>query len=811
MRAVSKTAILVKMPKKTDNKSKERLVLLDTHAILHRAFHALPDFSSPKGEPTGALYGVVAMLLRIVEELKPTYIVACYDLPDPTYRHTAFAGYKAKREKTDESLVAQIDRSRDIFAVFGIPIYEQAGFEADDLLGTIAKQTAKEKDLEVIIASGDMDTMQCVEGKRVQVYTLKKGINDTILYDEKAVKERFGFPPKMVADYKGLRGDASDNIPGIAGIGEKTATDLIVKFGGIDDIYKKLKKDETPFSSNGIKPRMIELLKAGEEEARFSKMLATIRTDVPVTFVLPEKSWRDGIDVEKTLALFVELGFRTLSNRVKTLLDLPQSEDREILADSKIDESELAEASVLLWLLESERTNANLIDILEYGRAYFGTSDFQSTKDRLREEVEKISGLEKVFTMIEKPLCQVTAHLSAEGVILDTDYLKELSLKMHKELNKLETDIYKEAGVEFNTNSPKQLGEVLFDKLELKPKNQKKTAGGQRSTKESELEKLRDEHAIITAILRYRELQKLVSTYVDTLPELISEDGRLRSTFLQTGTVTGRMGSKDPNLQNIPTRTEESRAIRRAFIASPGYTMVGIDYSQIELRIAAILSGDARLIDIFRRGEDVHTGVAVRVFSVNAEEVTSEMRRKAKVINFGILYGMGVNALRANLGPDTSREEAQSFLNAYFNTFTRLAEYLEETKEYAREHGFTETLFGRRRHFPGIKSSAPFIRAQAERMAINAPIQGTAADVLRIAMKRVYEYLAKENKLKEVRMLLSVHDELVFEIKDNLLEKEIPVLVKIMESVLEKEQAREVPIKVDVAVGPTWADLVDRK
>jgi DNA polymerase I len=382
---------------------------------------------------------------------------------------------------------------------------------------------------------------------------------------------------------------------------------------------------------------------------------------------------------------------------------------------------------------------------------------------------------------------------------------------MHKELDILRGKIYTQAGTEFNINSPKQLGEVLFDKLGLKPKNQKKTAGGQRSTKESELEKLSEEHEIIPTILRYRELQKLVSTYADTLPTQVSEDGRIRTTFLQTGTTTGRMGSKDPNLQNIPVRTKESIAIRRAFVADKGYTMVGIDYSQIELRIAAIMARDEKMIDIFSRGEDVHTGVAVRVFGVKAEEVTSEMRRKAKVINFGILYGMGVNALRANLGGETSREEAQQFLNAYFNTFTRLAEYLEETKQFARDTGYTETLFGRRRHFPGIRSNAPFIRAQAERMAINAPIQGTAADVMRVAMNEVYNYLKSASKLNEVRILLQVHDELVFEIKNEILEAEIPQLKVLMEGVLKGRDTYGVPIKVDVATGPNWADLVDRK
>lgn len=797
------------MPTTKKNTEKKRLILLDAHAILHRAFHALPDFSSPSGEPTGALYGVVAMVIKIIEDFNPDYIVACFDLPEPTYRHNAFADYKAGRSKTDDTLVKQIIRSRDIFAAFGIPIYEQVGFEADDLLGTIAHQTKDDKTLEVIIASGDMDTMQCVDGKRVQVYTLKKGIRDTVLYDKKAVEDRFGFPPKMIPDYKGLRGDPSDNIPGIVGIGEKTATTLITTFGDLDTIYKKLKKDEQQFLDAGIKPRIIGLLKEGEEDAQFSKMLATIRIDVPVTFTLSEQSWRDGLDTEKLISLFSELGFRTLVSRIRTLLNITDDKIQEIKS-ADVPKEEIDQASILLWLLESERTHSSFTDIVDYGNSYFDTSDFSEIKKNLLERVEKNEGLKYVYENIELPLLEVIKNINQTGIKLDVDYLKVLSKKMHKELEKLQTVIYTEAGREFNVNSPKQLGEVLFDELGLKPKNQKKTAGGQRSTKESELEKLRDEHIIIPALLRYRELQKLVSTYIDNIPELVSDDGRIRTTFLQTGTTTGRMASKDPNLQNIPTRTEESRSIRRAFVVDEGYTMVGIDYSQIELRIAAILSHDSKMLDIFNRGEDVHTGVAVRVFGVNADEVTSDMRRKAKVINFGILYGMGVNALRSNLGGETSREEAQHFLNAYFNTFTRLAEYLEETKEFARNNGFTETLFGRRRHFPGITSGAPFIRAQAERMAINAPIQGTAADVMRIAMNDVYAYLKKEDKLDSVRILLQVHDELLFEIKNKFVEEEIPKLVTLMENVMSSQETYGVPIKVDVAVGPNWADLTDR-
>lgn len=783
---------------------KPTLVLLDAHAILHRAYHALPDFSSPNGEPTGALYGVTTMLLRIIEEFDPQYLVACYDLPEPTYRHEAYDGYKSGRVKTDESLVQQIARSRDIISAFGIPIVERPGFEADDMLGSIAHLTKDRKDLKVIIASGDMDTLQCVDKKRVQVFTLKKGIKDTVLYDEQAVKDRFGFGPELVPDFKGLRGDASDNIPGIVGIGEKTATILLTKFGSIEQMYKVLEKDESKFEAAGLKPRIINLLKEGKEDAEFSKMLATIRTDALDSFEPESAEWRQKADVDRILSLFSEFGFRTVTDRVKQLFALEQVDTAAL--EQSIDPRELKEAAILLWLLESERTNATYDDIMEYGKSFLQTNTWEDTCHALQERVKK-DELWELFETIERPLIDVIERMHALGITLDVEYLKTLSHTFHAELSELEKRIYTHAGHEFNINSPKQLGEVLFDKLELKPKNAKKTAGGQRSTKESELEKLIEDHPIITDILRYRELQKLVSTYVDNLPGMVGADGKLRSTFLQTGTTTGRMASRDPNLQNIPARTEEGRAIRKAFVAEDGFTLVAIDYSQIELRIAAILSGDPNLIDIFKRGEDVHRGVALRVFGVNAEDVTENMRRQAKVINFGILYGMGVNALRQNLGEDTTRQAAQEFLNAYFNTFTRLAEYLEETKSSARRHGYTETIFGRRRHFPGITSSVPFIRAQAERMAINAPIQGSQSDIIRIAMVRIHEYMRELKLEDDLRLLLQVHDELIFEIRSEKLEAIVPTVLEIMTSVLSEERRKGVPILADVKVGQNWEDL----
>ncbi|MEX0912944.1 MAG: DNA polymerase [Candidatus Paceibacterota bacterium] len=789
--------------------NKKTLVLLDTHAILHRAYHALPGFTSPTGEPTGALFGVVSMLIKIVEDLKPDYLVACYDLPEPTHRHQAFDGYKAKRLKTDDELITQINRSRDIMKVLNIPIYELPGFEADDMLGTIVCELRQDKSLDIIIASGDMDTLQLIEGERVRVFAARKGA-DVVMFDEERVMEKFGFGPLLTIDFKGLRGDASDNIPGVPGVGEGSAQKLVATYGPIEKIYAAIKKEgvEGVSKKAAVQKRFVQLVAEHEEEAQFSKMLATIRQDAPIDFHLPEKTWREGVDINASLALFSELGFRSPTARFRQLLDIKDEEVSD--KDNQIAAADIAEVAVMLWLVESDRTNPTYDEIIDYGRSEFGTTDWLIIKSRLEEELGKRDLLE-VFNNIDKPLLPAIEEMNKTGITVDVKYLKKLSDSFHLELDSLQKHIHELAGEDFNINSPKQLGVILYDKLSLKPARQKKTAGGARSTRESELVQMVDMHPIIGEILRYRELSKLVSTYVDNLPKMVGKDGRLRTTFLPTGTVTGRVGSKDPNLQNIPIRSEEGRSVRRAFIPAEGYTLVAIDYSQIELRIAAILSGDERLIDIFKNGQDVHTGVASRVFGVPESEVTPDMRRKAKVINFGILYGMGVNALRVNLGEGTTREAAQEFLNAYFNTFTRLAEYLEETKSFARNHGYTKTMFGRRRYFPGISSVASFIRASAERMAINAPIQGTEGDILRIALVRITDYLKKNNLQEKARVLLQVHDELVFEVKKEAVDEIVPHLRKIMSDVLEGMDTKGVPIEVEVKAGQNWADMVQFK
>ena len=764
-------------------KTREKLVLLDAHAILHRAYHALPEFMSPQGEPTGGLYGLVTMLIKIVGELRPDYLIACYDLPDTTFRKQIYDNYKAGRAKADDGLVAQMIRSRDVFTAFNIPIYDKPGFEADDILGTIVEQMKKKGPpaggLQIVIASGDMDTLQLVRNDEILVYTLKKGINDTILYDEDRVKQRFGFGPELLPDYKGLRGDPSDNIIGITGIGEKTATDLIINFGSIEEIYKKLKKNKEQFIKAGIKERIVRLLEEGEEEAEFSRVLATIRRDVPIKFELPKQKWRDGVGLVKIEKLFSELGFRTLGARVRMALTSTLGVEEAVAELNK-------EIKIAIWLL-----NSNLTDPT--------ADDLKVSPEKLLEEI-KAKNLERIYQEIELPLIPIIQKAEERGILVDKAKLEKLSSEYHIELAKLEQEIYKQARTEFNLNSPKQLGEILFDKMNLTVKGLKKTVGGARSTRESELLKLKEGHPIIAEILRYRELQKLVSTYLDAIPKLLDQNNRLHTHLHQTGTTTGRMSSSEPNLQNIPADENHGDKIRAAFIASPGHKWLSFDYSQIEMRVLALLSGDEELTRIFKSDEDVHTAVAAKVFRVEEKNVTREMRRRAKVINFGIIYGMGVTALQKNL--NSTRAEAQEFYDQYFIAFPKINAYFEKVKAEAKKLGYTETYFGRRRYFPGLKAKLPYIVAMNERMAMNAPLQGTAADVVKIAMKKVDDEIKKNSWQNSVHLLLQVHDELIFEVEEKVVSEAKRVIAKTMETVVDVG----IPFTVTSAKGENWGE-----
>lgn len=793
------------MAKKTTET--QRLVLLDAHAIIHRAYHALPEFATTSGMPTGALYGLATMILKIVQDLKPDYVVACYDLPGPTFRHDVYEEYKGKRTETESALKMQLERSREVVRSLSIPIYEHPGFEADDMLGTIVEQLKDNDTIEVIIASGDMDTLQLVTGDKVQVFTLKRGLNDTILYNEDAVRERFQFAPTLIPDYKGLRGDASDNIIGIPGIGEKTATDLIRHFGSVESIYAKLESDPEAFASAGIKPRIVQLLKDHEDEALFSKTLAMIRTDAPITFALPQKTFFEGIDLDAFAAMAREFEFRTLPARLAALVGKEGTDttaEVDEASTESIDPLAVHRLGIAVWLLNSDLTQPSLSDILQYA----GVRSFAAAQEKILAELHE-KKLDRVYEEIELPIVPEVQKMEKRGIMLDTAYLQTLSQQYHAELAVLEKTITTLAGRTFNINSPKQLGEVLFGDLQLSLKGMKKTAGGAQSTRESELLKIRDLHPIIGHILEYRELQKLVSTYIDPLPELVHEDGRLHARFIQTGTATGRFSSQHPNLQNIPIKSDRGKLIRNAFVAETGHVLAAFDYSQIELRIAALLSGDPVLTQIFKEGKDVHASVAARVFHVPENEVTHEMRRRAKVINFGIIYGMGVTALQKNL--ETTRKEAQAFYTNYFAEFQAVEQYLEDTKAFAYQHGYTETLFGRRRYFPALKSPLPFIRAAAERMAINAPIQGTAtADIIKLAIKHVAERLHAEGLDDKVHLLLQIHDELLFEIHESVKDRALALLHTTMESVLQDSFLHvqtDIPLVVNYGVGNNWGAI----
>lgn len=864
----------------------KKLILIDTHAIIHRAYHALPPLSSPSGEPTNAVYGFTTILLRILRELKPDYIAAAFDLPGPTFRHVAYERYKAQRPETPSDLSSQFGKVREILQAFGIPIFEKPGFEADDIIGTISKKMEAKKDLETVIVTGDLDALQLVSSS-VKVFTMKKGITETVIYDENAVRERYGLGPLQVIDYKGLKGDPSDNIPGVKGIGEKTASELIKNFGSIEELYRALEK-----GSKKISASVAEKLRKGKEDARFSKELATINRGVPLEVEIEALRWRDdgGVRVRE---IFQKFGFLSLLKRLeggkeavsvqasllsptppknakieelqtrdefvrfskkhhgenfglilhgKSLVLIPKNaaelfllgekplSDKEVKKffessgffchDAKSIIHFLKQYSIELGKIRFDTLLAAYITSItgrdfsyfavasrELGRLITPDSreEFIHFFEVLRSLEEKLSAgrLKKILEEIEIPLVRILAQMEERGIGVDTKFLAEFSEKLERELSALTKEIYKLSGESFNINSSQQLSKILFEKLKIKTLGLRKTEkGGVISTRESELEKLRDLHPIIGKILEYRELTKLKSTYVDALPELMNgKTGRLHTTFNQTGTATGRLSSQNPNLQNIPIMSEYGREVRKAFVAEKGFSLVSFDYSQIELRVAAHIADDKKMIDAFKKGLDIHKLTAAEIYNVSLEKVTPELRRAAKTLNFGVLYGMGPNSFAESTG--FSREKAREFIDEYFKDFSGIADYIANTKRFVEENGYVETIFGRRRYIPEIHSPNWQLKREAERMAINMPIQGSATgDIVKLAMIKVDEWLKKEKLEDDARMLLQVHDELLFEIKKDLIEKVTPKIKKIMENTTKLK----VPLVVDVKIGTNWGE-----
>jgi DNA polymerase-1 len=900
---------------------KKRLVIIDGNALIHRAFHALPETLTTKsGEVVNAVYGFASVLLRMMKELKPDHIAATFDLPGKTFRHDAFTEYKAQRVKASQTLYDQIPRVKELVKSFSIPIYEKPGFEADDLIGTLS---AKADGVETIIVTGDMDTLQLVDD-HTDVYTMKKGIGEITVYDIAAVKERFGLKPNQLIDYKALRGDPSDNIPGVPGVGEKTATDLLQKFGTLDALYIALEKN-TP-KAKALPESLREKLLSQKEQAMMSRMLATIIRDVPVDFRLEDTAVKH-YDRDKVVKMFQELEFRSLLPKLPHSEVVPQTVDQPAIKGDSLHDYRLVndDATFKTFLedlrkqkefaVDTETTGLNQIEAKLLGLSFSwqeGVGYYVNVKDhanwlkqlqpiledesvrkighnlkydfqilwqhcvelkplsvdtmvasyllnpgsrqhnldgavfaefgyemqpiealigpkgkkqmpmdwvpvqqlawysaedadytfrlakRLTQKLEKIAVL-SLFEKVEMPLVRVLADMELAGVKLDSERLNELAKKARHEIAAIEKKIFKEAGTEFNVSSPLQLKEVLFEKMKISSAGLGKTKTGI-STAADQLEKLRGAHPIVDMILEYRELAKVASTYLEALPKLVQKKtNRVHTSFNQTVAATGRLSSSEPNLQNIPIRSDWGTEIRKAFIADRGNRLLTLDYSQIELRIVASIANDPKMIQSFKIGEDIHARTAAEVYGIPLDKVSKNQRRAAKTINFGVLYGLGVSGL--SQGADLSREEARNFIDRYFTLYAKVAEYLEETKALAHKLGYVETLFGRRRLLPEINSNNPMIRAGAERMAINHPIQGTAADLMKMAMVAIAKSLPQESASS--RMTMQVHDELVFEVPTTDVDKVAAFAREEMISVTKLK----VPIEVAVEVGPNWGEM----
>ena len=857
-----------KIFKDKSNKDKKVLMLIDSHALLHRGYHAMQNFFTRDGRPTGALYGFLKMIISANELAGPDYVVATYDLPKPTFRHLAYEGYKGTRQKSDDDLRIQILQSKDFCVALNIPISEMEGFEADDMLGTISKMYSDEYN--IVIVSGDMDTLQLVN-QNVKVCTLKKAAEVSV-FGEKEVFDKYELTPKQIPDYKGLAGDASDNIPGVSGVGPKTAIKILKEYKTIENFYEQIKIDEKNNYENihkVVKGKIFENIKNNEEDAIFSKTLATIILDAPIDkniFNNFAYTFGENYNKESYEKLCDLYELRSLKNIFKKEADkvvnknenksisgnlvgagLPidnieyfnsgkidtENEDKEN-SEIKLSEKEMNELQVMSSVIESERNNISLEDLKNIHNIDDEENNFKVIKDileiKLKDQENTRSILDdknnsgqiilkssfEYYKKLEEPLFEILENMRKAGVLVDKEELEVQKVFVKNIILNLEKEIHILAGKEFLISSPKQLGEILYDHMGLGTKI-KKTASGGRSTNAEMLESIKDEHQIIGKIINFREVSKVFNTYIEPLHNFILPDGRVHPRFLQAGAATGRFSCENPNMQNIPRNTEIGLAFRKVFVAKKGNVFISADYSQIDLRAAAILSGDKKLMDIFNNDIDIHAGVAAQVLGKKIEEVTDEERRKAKAINFGILYGMGVSALKDAM--HTDRKTAQDFYDNFKNTFHELISYLDLVKLEATKNGHTSTLFGRRRQIPLLKSKLPFMRSQGERIAINAPIQGTSSDIIKLGMINVssrifsvsYPLSGGEGaggEAKEIKMLLQIHDELVFECEEKQAEKYSKIIKETMENVLDEYDIKNrVPLKVNIAVGKSLFEL----
>ncbi len=925
------------------------LYLLDGHGLAYRAYYALTAggtrtnaFQTSSGEPTAGVYGFTSILLRIFEQENPDYLAVVFD-KGKTFRHEMYEDYKGTRAKMPDDLRSQVERMREIVDAFNIPRLEMENYEADDVLGSVARWAAEEKGLGVKIITGDKDLLQLVTD-RVVVNLAGSRLSDAQDFFPEDVTKKLGVPPEKVVDLKALCGDSSDNIPGVKGIGEKTATTLLEEYGSLDGIYGHL--DE-------ISGRAKTALEGSQDVAYLSQKLARIVTDLDVKLDL-EQARIDRFNPSAVEDLFRELEFRTLTKQLNALVGrmhpiMPQGEQMDLFADANPEESEVESLSdihttvvdsdegledlqrtlekaewiafdtettdtdvmraklvgislaiepdhgyyipldhakgkqlpiktvfdalngpltdpdikkaghnlkydflvlkraglmvsplsfdtmIAEWLINPASRNLGLKNLawvrLGYDMTHIedliGKGRGQKTMDlvsieeaagyaaadaviclrlipQLQEELRDQKA-ESLFASMEMPLVPVLAEMEEAGILLDKAFFKKFSRELEERLGEIESQIQEAVGYEFNLNSTQQLSEALFDKMELEPPDRaRKTSSGHYSTAASVLEAMAGQHPVVDWVLEYRELEKLRSTYVDSLPQQINPaTGRVHTSFNQTGTVTGRIASSDPNLQNIPTRTEIGRRVRNGFVAQKGWQLLAVDYSQIELRIVAHMSQDKAMLAAFNAGQDIHATTAAAVHGVNLDDVTPEMRRHAKAINFGLIYGMSSYGLTN--ATDLTLAEAENFITTYFEKFPGVKRFLDGLREQAAEQGYVETLLGRRRYFPNLKRGASYnIRQREEREAINAPIQGTAADIIKIAMLKLPDEIKKADL--QAHMLLQVHDELIFEVPEDELDETTRLVQKVMESAYKLI----IPLSTEAKAGLSWGGMEKR-
>ncbi len=923
----------------------DRVLLLDSNSLIYRAFHALPPLTSQSGELTNATYGFTMMLLRAIGDLNPTHIVAAFDTPKPTFRHQRFEAYKGTRAATPDGLGHQFARVMEVLEALHVPIVRVEGLEADDILGTLADRAAA-AGMEVVIVTGDTDALQLV-GPRTKVLATRRGVTDTVLYDEAAVRERYGLVPQQLVDLRALRGDVTDNIPGVPGIGDKTATKLLEQYHDVEQLIANL--DSLPAKQRSqLEPHV--------EQMRTARELAQIMRDAPIEFDLATSAMT-APDRDQVLNLFHELGFRSLIDRLPTSLTPTRSGEAKANGDAKeprmqqglfevdptptapvearprcialslddlaervdtlreaegtvgvvvvldrpdamraqivgvglaaeagdsvyvplatttvgddgrlplkeaidrlrllLQDADIPKASpnakqaiialdrhgidvrgfafdsgIAAYLVEPSQRTLTLQDLswsrlnrelpttkslLGQGRSAISIEEAPIDKmsELVCQEVETLvelrpilerelaaNGVDQLYRDVEVPLVDVLASMERAGIAIDVPYLLELSRELHERITAVERGIFDSVGHEFNLNSPTQLANVLFDELRLP--GAKRTATGKASTAADVLTGLRGAHPAIDFILEHRELTKLKSTYVDALPLLVHpETGRIHTTYNQTVAATGRLSSTDPNLQNIPVRTELGRRVRRAFIApEPGWKLLSADYSQIELRIQAHVTQDPTLMEAFQTGQDVHVATAAEMFGVPLEEVTSDQRRLAKTANFAIIYGISAFGFSEQTG--LSQQQSAEFIRRYFEKFKGVEVFQKRLIAESRTTGFVMTLLGRRRTIPELKSPIHGVRAAGERMAINAPVQGTASDIIKIAMVRLQAHMTDQRM--RARMLLQVHDELLFEVPDD----EIDALTAAAKEIMEGAMTLSIPILVEFRAADSWGAM----